>query len=109
MDNLSELEKELEKVIRSVSRAKENSSSGYDTTTEGSSLGPIRIMEGLVHALLSNNMELDKRLSAVEAKVMTMGAGLTKPGARSNAALIHENTARDRYVNLMIKWDRSQW
>ncbi|KAJ5433515.1 uncharacterized protein N7458_012671 [Penicillium daleae] len=69
-------------------------------TTEGSSLTTGLNLEGLVHALLSNNIELDKRLSAVEAKVMTID--LTKPGERSNAALIHENTAGDRQSDQAI-------
>lgn len=55
-----------------------------------------------MHALLPNYMKLDKRLSAAEAKVITID--LTKPGERSNAALIHKN----RYVNPIMNWERLQ-
>lgn len=51
-------------------------------------------------------MEIEKRPNAIEAKVMAMDAELMAPGERSNAALIDENTARDRYVKPIINWDR---
>lgn len=98
MDSFKALEKELEKVFESVSLAEEGTAPDYHMTTEGSSSTAVQSLLGLMRTLLSNNMKMDKRLNAIEAKVMAMDTELMPPGERSNAALTAENTARDRYV-----------
>lgn len=77
MDNFSE----IEKVVGGVSLAAKDRESNYDGAANPSSTKTVRSLQGIMNALMSDNIELKKRLSAVEAKVATMDAGFMSQAA----------------------------
>lgn len=77
MDNFSE----IEKVVGGVSLAAKDRGSNYDGVANPSSTKTVRSLQGIMNALMSDNIELKKRLSAVETKVATMDAGFMSQAA----------------------------
>ncbi|OQD78075.1 hypothetical protein PENANT_c091G05457, partial [Penicillium antarcticum] len=91
MDDFSE----IEKAIGGVSVAVADNEANDNGTAEPSSTKTVRSLQGMVNTLMSDNIELKRRLSTMEAKVASMDAGFIRPWERSSTMLPNESTVRD--------------
>ncbi|CAL5873714.1 uncharacterized protein PFLUO_LOCUS7996, partial [Penicillium psychrofluorescens] len=83
----------------------EDSASNYEGADAISSKGTALTLQRMVDSIMADNLELNTRLSAIETKVTTMCAGLSRPQVKSRAEFPHESTIGDRYLRPAMHLD----
>jgi len=101
MDDFSE----IERVVGDIGLDDEDAAYNYEGATEISGANLLSILQKRVESLTSENIELNRRLSMVEAKTTAMYAEFVKPKERSRVEFPNENTIRDKYVRPVMNLD----
>ncbi|KAJ5105985.1 hypothetical protein NUU61_003332 [Penicillium alfredii] len=86
----------IEKAVGNVSLATEDGPSNYQEAGGASSPETVLALKAMVDSLMSDNKELNKRLSTIEAKVTSMDAGFNRLLGDSSVELPDEGTTRNR-------------